>query len=200
MLNSLHNQPHIVKQAGPGAFCHWWVTKVELLSITGYGQLHLHSLCSRRKEASAAVLCVCVCVERRGGRRSLVHPSAPGRRGPEAAGAFVRQTGSGTLRWSSLLQNASQLIDWDAAVTSRPSATPLWIAPLCYLVSPLAAAIYHHIHPRLLICETLHLGVLLCPKSALINLIISKVTFEWPYKCLIAVKSMIRLICFCWTN
>lgn len=129
MLNSLHNQPHIVKQAGLGAFCHWWVTKVELLSITGCGQLLLHSPCYRRKVASAAALRACVCGEEWGGHCSLDRPSAPGWCGPEAAGAFVRQTGSGTLRRSSLLQNASQLIDWDAAVTSRSCTTPLWIAP-----------------------------------------------------------------------
>lgn len=34
--------------------------------------------------------------------------------------AFVRQTGFGTSRWSSLLQNAPQLMEWDTTVTTWP--------------------------------------------------------------------------------
>ncbi len=44
---------------------------------------------------------------------------------PGAGGAFVRQTGFGTSRWSSLLQNAPQLMDWDTTVTTWPSKAPL---------------------------------------------------------------------------
>lgn len=44
---------------------------------------------------------------------------------PGAAAAFVRQTGFGTSRWSSLLQNAPQLMEWDTTVTTWPSKAPL---------------------------------------------------------------------------
>lgn len=38
---------------------------------------------------------------------------------------FVQQTGFGTLRWSSLLQNAPQLMERDTTVTTWPSKAPL---------------------------------------------------------------------------
>lgn len=44
---------------------------------------------------------------------------------PRAGGTFVQQTGFGTLRWSSLLQNAPQLMEWDTTVTTWPSKAPL---------------------------------------------------------------------------
>lgn len=58
-------------------------------------------------------------------RRTISISSWPGLAWPRAGGAFVQQTGFGTLRWSSLLQNAPQLIEWDTTVTTWPSKAPL---------------------------------------------------------------------------
>lgn len=51
---------------------------------------------------------------------------------PGAQETFVRQTAFGTLRWSSLLQNAPQVMEWDTTVTTwtstalmnRPAVSP----------------------------------------------------------------------------
>ena len=67
-----------------------------------------------------------VCM-RPGEERGGLSPSLPGQgwHGPGAGAAFVRQTGFGTSRWSSLLQNAPQLMEWDTTVTTWPSKAPL---------------------------------------------------------------------------
>lgn len=44
---------------------------------------------------------------------------------PGAWGTFVRQTAFGTSRWSSSLQNAPQLMEWDTTVTTWPSTAPM---------------------------------------------------------------------------
>ena len=91
----------------PPASCRRWVTKVEQPSITGYGQLHLHSLRSRRK-AQSVLSRLHVAAEEQGGPRprTISVSSWPRLAWPGAGGTLVRQTGSGTLRRLSLLQNA----------------------------------------------------------------------------------------------
>lgn len=118
IFNRLHNQPHIVKQVRLGASCHWWATKVEQPSITGYGQLHLHSLCSPWK------------------RQQPAHPAWDEDyttlrwecwRGPGAAGTFVSQAGSATSRGSYLLQKT-----WDL---SRQKPSPR-VQPHPFIFNP----------------------------------------------------------------
>lgn len=124
MFNRLHNQPHIVRQASPASCCRW-VTKVEQPSITGYGQLHLHSLRSRWKAQS--VLSSLWLLRRGEGPRppTVAVSSWPRRAWPGAGGTFVRQTGFGTSRWSSLLWNSPQLMEWDTTVTTWSSKAAL---------------------------------------------------------------------------
>lgn len=68
-----------------------------------------------------------VTAEERGGPVPGPSPSLPsqGWHGPGAGGTFVQQTDFGTSHWSSLLQNAPQLMEWDTTVTTWPSKAPL---------------------------------------------------------------------------
>ena len=68
----------------------------------------------------------CVCWgEGRPRPRTISVSSRPRLAWPGAGGTFVRQTGFGTSRWSSLLQNSPRLMEWDTTVTTRPSKAPL---------------------------------------------------------------------------
>lgn len=113
VCSRLHNQPHIVHPAS---------NEHERPFLTGYAQLHLHSLWSWRKVRSAlSSLRATATVS----LRTIFVSSWPRLARPTASGTFVRQTGFGTSRWSSLLQNAPQLMEWDTTVTTWPRKAPL---------------------------------------------------------------------------
>lgn len=105
------------------ASCHWWATKVEQPFITGYGQLHLRSVWSWWKP-QCVLSSLRVTAEEWGGS-SLDRLRGFLANAGRAQGWAVRQTGFGSLRRSSLLQNAPQLMSWDTTVTTWPSKAPL---------------------------------------------------------------------------
>lgn len=129
---------------------------------------------------------------------------------PGAGGTSVQESSFGTLRWSSLLQKAPQLMKWDKTVKtwtskatlSRPAVAlcPLWQQELSTYILSLQ---------RPIICSIVFWGwtfvSLFCyfnDTSALIAASQSSVRLS-PVALrdkMIALESVIRLICYLWIN
>lgn len=120
---------------------------------------------------------------------------------PGAGGAFVRQTGFGTLRWSSLLQNAPQLMDWDTTVTTWPCKAPLNSPAVLPCVTyssksrPTTAMSFPYLRP--LICAAIAQNILFyCTSAPTDNSQSTIRSSDVALQNLIAMESQTRLICF----
>lgn len=130
MFNRLHNQPHIVRlgTVHPATDETQRLKSHLSLDMANYTSIHCGPD-GRRSLCSSSCMWLQKIREAPSPGPSLSLPGH-GWHGPGAGGAFVQQSSSGTLRWSSLLRNAPQLMEWDMTVTTWLSNALLWIALL----------------------------------------------------------------------
>jgi len=132
-----HNQPHIVKQARVGAF-------LPLMSYKGWTAIY-HWIWPITPPFGLVPMEGAECrLNEWGGHRPLDHPSffQAGRHGLGQLERLFNRPALAPRAGHLCYKMPPSFMEWDTPVTTWPSTVLLWIAPLCYLVSPMEQAIF----------------------------------------------------------